>query len=816
MSSHSRSPSQARSTRQHAPNTPSQLRESHYPSDSPEQSTHTDFGIPGAKSGAAPRNSSKLPTSPRHGSQASVRSSAPTEGSYNQPESSAQAQLRSQRDSESSSSFSHDMSPGKSPRPETARSYGSFNSEILRDGFGGRYPGDDTANTPGAATPLLGDAVADGLLSGQGKHNTTSWLAEMHGIRNRKMMYLAYYVPIFNWIPQYKLSYLRGDLIAAVTMASFYIPMSLSYASNLGHIPPINGLYSFFINPLIYSILGTAPMMVVGPEAPGSLLTGEVVRENIRRGASGDDDAELNAQIAGITTSIAGLVILLGGLFRLGFLDNVLSRPFLRGFISAIGVVIFIDQLIPQLGIARLADGPQGVQHGSAVEKLIFIVRHVGQAHGLTSAISLGAFVIIMFFREMKRRLQPRYPGVAFIPDRFAVVVLSVVLTWWYRWDQHGLAILGNVNAAGGGLFKVHFPFDFSHLKYASSAFETAFTIALLGFFESSVAAKSLPPAKDGLQRVNTSTNRELVALGIANVTGGLFMALPAFGGYGRSKVNASTGGRTPMSSVFLSLITLLCLLFLLPYFYYLPKGVLSAMVGVVAFSLVEEAPHDIHFFYKIRGWSELSLMLIIFLVTIFWDLKKGIAVGIGLSLLRVIKHATRPRIQILGRVPGTTERFENAEMDPGRLEFVEGCLIVKIPEPLTFANTGSLRSRLKRLEEHGTNAAHPALPRVRPDDHNRNVIFDFHGVTSLDGAGAQVLLEIVQNYVDRGVRVFFCRVSGEGSEVWRLFEQSGIVETAGGQRHFVGSVDQALRMTELESLTEALETAGDREEGPS
>lgn len=206
-------------------------------------------------------------------------------------------------------------------------------------------------------------------------------------------------MPIFNWLRQYKLRYLRGDFIAAVTMASFYIPMSLSYAANLGHIPPVNGLYSFFINPLIYSILGTTPMMVVGPEAPGSLLTGEVVRENIRRGDVGDDEAELNAEIAGITTFIAGFVILLGGLFRLGFLDNVLSRPFLRGFISAIGCVIFIDQLIPQLGIARLADGPQGVAHQSAVEKLIFIIRNVKHAHKLTCAVSFGAFFIIMFFR---------------------------------------------------------------------------------------------------------------------------------------------------------------------------------------------------------------------------------------------------------------------------------------------------------------------------------------------------------------------------------------------------------------------------------
>lgn len=238
-------------------------------------------------------------------------------------------------------------------------------------------------------------------------------------------------------------------------------------------------------------------------------------------------------------------------------------------------------------------------------------------------------------------------------------------------------------------------------------------------------------------------------------------------------------------------------------------KAVLSAMISVVAYSLVEEAPHDIRFFWRIRGWSELILMLLIFVTTVFWDIKKGIAVGMGLSILRVIRHSTRPRIQILGRVLGTTDEFENAETDSGRLEFIEGCLIVKIPEPLTFANTGDLKTRLKRLEEHGTGAAHPALPRVRREENNKNIIFDVHGVTSLDGAGAQVLSEIVQSYRARDVRVFFCRVPGERSAVWRLFETSGIVEMCGGPRHFVRSVEEALRLTELESLSDDLRENG-------
>lgn len=226
-------------------------------------------------------------------------------------------------------------------------------------------------------------------------------------------------------------------------------------------------------------------------------------------------------------------------------------------------------------------------------------------------------------------------------------------------------------------------------------------------------------------------------------------------------------------------------------------------MISVVAYSLIEECPHDIRFFVHIRGWSELTLMFIIFAATIFYSLSLGIAFGIGLSLLSVIKHATKPRIQILGKVPGTDGQFENAEAHPQALEFIEGCLIVKMPEPLTFANTGDLKNRLRRLELYGTTAAHPALPRVRAAEHNQNIIFDVHGVTGLDGSGTQVLSEIVDNYVSKGARVFFCRVPNANSPVFRMFEKSGIVERCGGMRHFVKSVDEALRMTELESLSD-------------
>lgn len=174
--------------------------------------------------------------------------------------------------------------------------------------------------------------------------------------------------------------------------------MALSLASNLAHAPPVNGLYSFVIHPFIYAILGSCPLLVVGPEAAGSLLTGAIVKANTRAGDSEEDDLVENAIVIGIATAMTGAMILVAGLTRLGFLDNVLSRPFLRGFITAIGFVIFVDQLIPELGLGDLAK-EAGVSHGTTVAKLGFILRNAGDSHLLTSVVSLVSFAIIMLFR---------------------------------------------------------------------------------------------------------------------------------------------------------------------------------------------------------------------------------------------------------------------------------------------------------------------------------------------------------------------------------------------------------------------------------
>ncbi|RDW69252.1 anti-sigma factor antagonist SpoIIaa [Coleophoma cylindrospora] len=795
--------SQSQAAQNHAPLTPSGLREAHTLSLSPEdtQSLHSQ---------TAPSSSEPSPRmQPTHGQHDPDARDGEINGSGGSRAVNETTSLL-RRPFELVTGHVHDgpcnhgtFSPGLESRPE---------STLSDYGFG-------LGSNNGEQSSLVGSLFENiGFKNGPGttkkkKMSRTDALVEQHGIKNTKTMYLTYYIPFFAWIKQYKWSYLQGDLVAALTMASFYIPMALSYASNLGHIPPINGLYSFVFNPIIYALLGSCPQMVVGPEAAGSLLVGSVVRSSVDSGKHHDADEMMNARVAGVVTGLAGAVIFIAGLTRLGFLDSVLSRPFLRGFISAIGFVIVVDQLIPEMGLAALAAGANGVAHGSSIAKLGFLIHNVKHAHKLTSIVAGVSFGIIMVFREVKKQLQPRYPKVAYVPDRFIVVVLSAVFCWAFSWDKQGLEILGEVQSATGSAFPFHWPFQRAQMKHIQEAMGTSFLIALLGFFESSVAAKSLGGGEgkkgDGIQGIQLSANRELVALGVANLVGSCFCALPAFGGYGRSKVNASTGGKTPMSSVFLSIITVICVLFMLPYFYYLPKAVLSSMITVVAWSLIEEAPHDIMFFVKIRGFTELGLMAIIFAATIFYSLTLGIAIGVGLSVLSVIKHSTRPRIQILGRIPGTN-RFENAEENPDKLEFIEGCLIVKIPEPLTFANTGDLKNRLRRLELYGTGLAHPALPRVRLEESNKNIIFDIHGVTELDGSGTQVLEEIVRGYRERDVRVFFSRGPSVGSPIYELFRRSGIIDVCGGEDHFVSDVGEALRLTELDTETAYVNPAGD------
>jgi MFS superfamily sulfate permease-like transporter len=559
--------------------------------------------------------------------------------------------------------------------------------------------------------------------------------------------------------------------------------MCFSFAI-IAQVDPLSGLYAFIIHPLVYAFLGSCPQMIVGPEATGSLLVGSVVRQ--LQSAAGSDEEYVNAEISGVITAMAGLILLVAGISRIGFVDSMLNRPFMQGFISGVGFVLVIEQAIPELGLKELAR-ETGYSRSSAMLKVYFIITNMKKAHLLTAIVAFSTLAFILVFRATQRAMRSKYPGIALVPDRLLAIFVTTVLCWKLRLDQRGLEILGALGTSGPKLPQFYWPFD----KFATIelVFTTSFLSALLGFFESSVTARSIRPEKSVLS-TSLSANRELIALGTANILGGCFTTLPAFGGFGRSKLNVQAGGTTPMASVLLTVITLLCVFFILPGLYFVPKAVLSAMASAVGISMMEECPHDLRFFFKVRGWQELTLMALVFLATACYSMSLGIAVGILFTLFTLVRHSTKSRIQILGRIPGTKHVFEDAELAPEGDQF-DQCLIVRIAEPLTFANSGDLRTRLRRLEWYGTHDAHPSLPRVRAED--EILIFDGQGLTAIDACATQVLTEIVQEWTRNGAQVIFCRL--KQTQVLDSFRRSGIVGIVGGLDYFVEDVEAALHL---------------------
>ncbi|CAN6663349.1 putative sulfate transporter YPR003C [Trichomonascus vanleenenianus] len=574
--------------------------------------------------------------------------------------------------------------------------------------------------------------------------------------------YWAYYIPAMSWIPHYRLEYLFGDVCAGLTLASFQIPISMSYASSLAKTPTVTGLYGLVIPPLMYSVLGSVPQMIVGPEAPISLVVGQAMGPYLHE----DSEWTLSpSQVVGLISGISGAVLFLAGICRIGFLDSVLSRSLLRGFISAVGFVVVIDQFPAELGLEKLMHKVAG-PHPTTVAKMRFLWNYTGETHALTARIAFSAVAFIIAMRIIKHRYSKTVKWVIFVPEILLAVIATTVVCDVWNLNESGVEVVGRIRPE-----RVHVELPFTPAKWLDfkANFSAAFFAAILGFFESTVAAKTLGSRFD----LNVSTNRELVALGACNLVGSLFSALTSFGGYGRSKINALSGAKTQLSSVILAVVTVLCIQFAMPYFYYLPKCMLSAVITVVGISLLEEAPADISFYWKISGYEDLFTIALTFFVTVFWSVQTGIAAGVGFSVVRVLHQATKPNIQILGRVPGTTV-FRDADELPEDLEAVPGSLIVKIAQPLNFVNTSDLRNRLRRLEMYGSLRIHPAFPRLLNEEMSRHVIFDLRGMTACDSSAIQILDEIIQGYIKRGIVVLFARMPYEKT-VRVVFETSGI-----------------------------------------
>lgn len=629
---------------------------------------------------------------------------------------------------------------------------------------------------------------------------------------------LPYYLPVLSWIFQYCPSYFLGDLIGGISLATFQIPLAISYSTSLAKLPITCGLLSLGIAPLIYLILGSVPQMIVGPEAPISLIVGQAVEPLLHHAKKKNlDPVEYVVAI----TLTSGATLLGFGLGRFGFLDNVLCESLLKGFICGVGVVMVINSSITMLGLTevleRVANDLKSMDIHSPFDKLKFVMLHFSEYHPLTFQVSMGAFAVVMIIRYLKSQAakseRKQLKNVVYIPEILLVVVVTTVLCDVYQWNHSGLEIVGSIENASQGIV-LYNPFSRRMWPLIKALSPSGFLCAMLGFFESTTALKSLGSRYD----LPISSNRELVALGAINVVGALFGALPAFGGYGRSKINAISAKSTTSGAI-MGLISFATIGSILEYLHYIPKCILSVITAVIGILLMGEAPVELYFHWRSRGFDELFTFAITVLTTLFFSMEAGIAVGLIYLLLRVIKNSAESRIQILGRVPGTNTFLDadlatdlegyglvdgytplsgprvkdgtfrkrlasqlNLFTDSFRplnfqaLEEIEGCLIIKIPEPLTFTNASDLRARLKRVEMYGSAKAHPAQKRSRDLTMTKYMIFDLEDMAYVDSSAAQILKASLLSYQKRGIRCFFVRVS-KNSKLRKRLRATGIFD---------------------------------------
>ncbi|KAI0333331.1 sulfate anion transporter [Cubamyces sp. BRFM 1775] len=596
---------------------------------------------------------------------------------------------------------------------------------------------------------------------------------------------VRYYIPSTAWIPQYSLSLFAGDFLAGMTVASMLIPQSVSYASSLAKLSPVTGLFSAAIPGIVYALLGTSRQLNVAPEAALSLLVGQAVDEILHSDPHTHpvDPNAVSLAISTIITFQVGLISFLLGLFRLGFLDVVLSRALLRGFVTAVAVVIMIEQLIPMFGLTNLE---HVLQPKSTLDKLFFLVENVfTHSHRLTALISFGALAVLVGMRTLKRAGK-RYWFIYRLPEVFIVVVVSTLLSDKFDWDQDGVEILGSVPINTGSSF-LQFPLRKVTMRFLRRTTSTAVLISVVGFLDSIVAAKQ----NAGRFGYSISPNRELVAFGAGNIVGSFVPGtLPAYGSITRSKLNGDLGGRTQMASLVCSTIVLLATFFLLPWLYYLPKCVLASIICLIVFSLLGELPHDAIFYWRMKAWIDLALMTLTFVLTIIWNVEIGIAVSVVISLLLVVRRSSRPRMTILGRIPGT-ERWKPIDENPEAEEDAQGVLIVRIRENLDFANTAQLKERLRRLELYGHDKHHPA---DEPHRHDANVlVFHLADVDTIDASAVQIFYELVETYKNRGVGLYITHLK-PGPLL--SFEKAGIVSLL-GEEAFCKDVASAMARVE-------------------
>ncbi len=568
-------------------------------------------------------------------------------------------------------------------------------------------------------------------------------------------MYLKNYIPILDWLPNYKKSWFKGDLGAGLTVGVMLIPQGMAYASIAG-LPAVYGLYASIIPIIIYAVFGTSRQLAVGPVAMVSLLTATAIGSF--EGLSASDYISYAILLA----FLVGAIQFLLGIFKLGFLVNFLSHPVVSGFTSAAALIIGLSQLKHLLGI--------DIERSHHINEIIMnALQKANEINWVAFTIGIIGILIIIGIKKINRSL----------PSQLFAVIFGIIIVSIFSLGEGEYAVK-IIKEIPSTLPKYQIPL--LDLNTIQLLIPMALTIALVSFMESIAVAKAIQIKHRDYKVI---PNQELISLGLANVFGSFFQSFPTTGGFSRTAVNDQAGAKTGLAAIISALLIIVTLLFLTPLFYNLPKAILASVIMVAVFGLIDYK-EAIHLWKSNR--TDFFLLIVTFIATLTIGIEKGIGIGVILSLAMVIFKTTRPHVAVLAKIPGT-HFYRNIERFEGIIRPKEDVLIVRFDAQLYFANTAFFKDKLEELV-------------IEKGEKLKLIIIDGESMNNLDSSGVHALLEMIDDYTSKNIEVTFTGIKGP---VRDAMEKGGVIEKISFNQCFM-SIQEAIDCYESICNDEPLE----------
>lgn len=546
----------------------------------------------------------------------------------------------------------------------------------------------------------------------QGYKTTTSTLSMLKG-----------YFPILEWAAKYNRQTATNDLVVAIIVSIMLIPQSLAYAQLAG-LPAEIGLYASMAPLLLYAVFGTSRSLSVGPVAVTSLMTLAAVAPIAAQGTTEYLAAAM------VLAFLTGIILIILGFLKLGFLANFMSFPVMAGLGTAVGIQIATGQLSPILGIPS--------KGGTFLAQSISLVQNAGEINLYTAVIGIPSVIFLLLVRKYLSNFLTKIgvgKGLAGILAKMGpviAIVITILVVTTFELDKDGVKIVGTVPA---GLPDISLPsFDLSLWKQLLTP---ALLIAVVAYVASISVAQTLASKK----RQHVDPNQELIALGATNIGASLSGGFPVAGGFSRSIVNFEAGAETPAAGAYTAIGIALVALFLTPLLYFLPSATLGATIFVAVLSMVNFKAVKITYAYSKSDGIAMALTI---LLTLTLGVIAGLIAGIGTSIMMYLYRSSRPHMAVVGQIPGT-QHFKNIE----RNEVVTTSQIVsmRMDESLYFANARFLEAQVNEMV-----ALYPNM---------KHFILMCSAMNFIDASGLESLKSINQRLTESGVAFHLSEVKG-------------------------------------------------------